>query len=147
MKISKLVFCCWIILSINHAFSQEIFPAVMHGDLDRVKILIEEHPEWINATSWGGWTPLHRASQFGYGEIVDFLISKGSHLEARTNLGITPLYAAIIGQRSDVVKQLIDKGADVLPSGATVKPCSTSRRLWDRKNRVQYRNFLLPAYS
>ena len=85
----------------------------MHGDLDRVKILIEEHPEWINATSWGGWTPLHRASQFGYGEIVDFLISKGSHLEARTNLGITPLYAAIIGQRSDVVKQLVDKGADV----------------------------------
>jgi ankyrin repeat protein len=85
----------------------------MQGDLDRVKILIEEHPEWVNATSWGGWTLLHRAAQFGHGDIVDLLISKGSHVEARTNLDLTPLYAAIIGQRSDVVRQLIDKGADV----------------------------------
>jgi len=86
---------------------------VMRGDLDRVEILIETHPEWINATSWGGWTPLHRAAQFGHGDIVDLLISKGSNVEARTNLGMTPLYVAIIGQKSDVVKQLIDKGADV----------------------------------
>ncbi len=113
MKISRFIFCCLIILSINNAFSQEIFPAVMHGDLDRVKILIEEHPEWANATSWGGWTPLHRASQFGHGDIVGFLILKGSHLEAKTDLGMTPLYAAIMGQKSEVVKQLINKGADV----------------------------------
>ena len=113
MKISRFVFCCLIILSINNVFSQEIFPAVMHGDLDRVKILIEEHPEWANATSWGGWTPLHRASQFGHGDIVGFLILKGSHLEAKTDLGMTPLYAAIMGQKSEVVKQLINKGADV----------------------------------
>ena len=113
LKTSTMVFCGWMILSINNAFSQEIFPAVMQGDLDRVKILIEEHPEWVDAVSWGGWTALHRASQFGHGDIVDLLISKGSHLEARTNLGLTPLYAAIIGQKSDVVEQLIDKGADV----------------------------------
>ncbi len=93
--------------------SQDIFTAVMRGDLKTTRILLEEHPEWINTTSWGGWTPLHRASQFGYGEIVDLLISKGSHLEARTNLGLTPLYAAIIGQKPDIVKQLIDKGADI----------------------------------
>jgi hypothetical protein len=41
------------------------------------------------------------------------LISKGAQLEAKTNLGITPLYAAIIGRKSDVVQQLIDRGADV----------------------------------
>ena len=29
-------------------FLQEIFTAVMRGDLDRVKALIEDHPEWIN---------------------------------------------------------------------------------------------------
>ncbi len=113
MKIKIWIFCCLIILSVSNAFSQEIFPAVMRGDLDRVEILIEEHPEWINATSWGGWTPLHRAAQFGHGDIIDLLISKGSNMEAKTNLDITPLYAAIIGQKSDVVKQLIGKGADV----------------------------------
>lgn len=61
----------------------------------------------------GRLEPLHRAAQFGHGDIVDLLISKGSHLEARTVLGMTPLYAAIIGQKPDVVKQLIHKGADV----------------------------------
>ncbi len=85
----------------------------MHGDIDRVKVLIEEHPEWVNETSWGGWTPLHRASQFGHGDIVDLLISNGGCLEARTTEGFTPLYAAIIGQKLEVVRQLIDKGANI----------------------------------
>ena len=107
------IFSCVLVFLTKNVFSQEIFRAVMSGDLNQTKILLEEHPEWANATSWGGWTPLHRASQFGHGDIVDYLISKGSHLEARTNEGFTPLYAAIIGQKSEVVKQLIDKGANI----------------------------------
>jgi len=102
-----------LVISVTQSYSQEIFRAVMSGDLNKTRIFLEEHPEWINAKSWGDWTPLHRAAQFGHGDIIDFLISKGSHLEARTNLGFTPLYAAIIGQKPEVVKQLIDKGADV----------------------------------
>ena len=114
MKISTWVFC-WIflLLLINNTFSQEIFPAVMQGDLDRVKTLIEEHPEWINVRSWGGYTPLHRASQFGQEEIVNLLVSKGADLEAKTELGMTPLYVSIYEQKLEIVKQLIDKGADI----------------------------------
>jgi len=112
MKKIFIIFCLLVALA-TQSYSQEIFRAVMSGDLKQTKILLEEHPEWVNATSWGRWTPLHRASQFGYGDIVDFLISKGSHLEAKTDLGMTPLYAAIMGQKSDVVKQLIHEGADV----------------------------------
>jgi len=108
-----LITTCLLVLSVTGSYSQEIFRAVMTGDLEKTKIMLEEHPEWINAKSWGDWTPLHRAAQFGYADIVDFLISKGSNLEAKTVLGMTPLYAAIIGQKSDICKQLIDKGADV----------------------------------
>jgi len=112
MKI-VLITACLFVLSVTQSYSQEIFRAVMTGDLEKTKIMLDEHPEWINATSWGDWTPLHRAAQFGYADIVDFLISKGSNLEAKTDLGMTPLYTAIIGQKSDICKQLIDKGADV----------------------------------
>ncbi len=112
MKRTFIIFCL-LVVSATQSYSQEIFGAVMSGDMNKTRTLLEEHPEWTNATSWGGWTPLHRASQFGYGDIVDFLISKGSHLEARTNLGMTPLYVAIMEQKSEVVKQLIHKGADV----------------------------------
>jgi len=115
MIITKKIFIlsCVLVLLMKSVFSQEIFRAVMSGDLNQTKILLEEHPEWINARSWGGWTPLHRASQFGHGDIIDFLISKGGNLEARTTEAFTPLFAAIIGQKSDVVKQLIDREADV----------------------------------
>jgi hypothetical protein len=107
------ILCFLLVFFIKSLSSQDIFSAVMKGDLDKTEILLEEHPEWINIKSWGGWTPLHRAAQFGYVDIIDFLISKGSNLEAKTSLGMTPLYAAIIGQKSDVVKQLIDKGANI----------------------------------
>ncbi len=113
MFIRTFIIFCALVFSAKQSYSQDIFRAVMSGDLSQAKILLEEHPEWANATSWGGWTPLHRASQFGHVDIVDLLISKGGCLEARTNEGFTPLFSAIIGQKSDVVKQLIDKGADV----------------------------------
>ena len=108
-----LLTACLLVLSVTQSNSQEIFRAVMTGDLEKTKIMLDEHPEWINAKSWGDWTPLHRAAQFGYADIVDFLISKGSNMEAKTDLGMTPLYTAIIGQKSDICKQLIDKGADI----------------------------------
>jgi ankyrin repeat protein len=108
-----LFICCLFVFSATNSFSQEIFSAVISGDLNKTKTLLKEHPEWINATSWGNWTPLHRASQNGHKDIVDFLISKGADLEARTVLGMTPLYAAIYKQKEVTVKQLIEKGADV----------------------------------
>jgi hypothetical protein len=85
----------------------------MSGDLDKTKALLEEHPEWLNATSWGNWTPLHRASLAGHKDIVAFLISEGAALEAKSDLGMTPLYVAIYEQREDVARHLIDNGADV----------------------------------
>jgi len=93
--------------------SQEIFGAVMSGDLSKTRILLEEHPEWVNAKSWGGWTPLHRASHSGHGDIVALLISKGGRLDAETDLGMTPLYVAIMGQQPEVVRHLISEGANV----------------------------------
>jgi ankyrin repeat protein len=113
VRFARLFICGLLVFSVTNSFSQEIFRAVMTGDLNRTKTLLEEHPEWINATSWGNWTLLHRASQNGHKDIVDFLISKGADLEARTTLGQTPLYAAIYQQKEVTVKQLIEKGADV----------------------------------
>lgn len=95
------------------AQSQEIFQAVMSGDRDRTVALIEAQPELIHARSWGGWTPLHRAAQFGHHEILDFLISRGSDLESRTVLGMTPLYIAVSQERAETVDLLLERGADL----------------------------------
>jgi ankyrin repeat protein len=110
---SAVLVCCLLLLSVTSSFSQEIFGAVMSGDLDKTKALLEEHPEWLNATSWGGWTPLHRASLAGHKDIVDFLISKGATLDQKSDLGMTPLYLAIYEQKEETARLLIDKGADI----------------------------------
>lgn len=105
------------------AQSQEIFEAVMSGDRERTATLIEAQPGLIHARSWGGWTPLHRAAQFGHHEILDILISRGSDLESRTVLGMTPLYIAVSQEQEETVDLLRERGADlfaVRPDGESV---------------------------
>ena len=108
-----MLMCCLLFLPIAEFFSQEIFRAVMSGDLNTTKALLEEHPEWVNATSWGEWMPLHRASQMGHEDIVACLLAKGADIEAKTCLGMTPLYVAIYSRQVAVSRYLIAKGADV----------------------------------
>jgi ankyrin repeat protein len=43
---------------------------------------------------WGGATPLHGAALRGVNSVVTYLVEKGAKLDARTNLGWTPLMVA-----------------------------------------------------
>jgi Tol biopolymer transport system component len=95
------------------ALSQGIFQAVMRGDFDSTVALIEARPELIEATSWGDWTPLHRAAQFGHSRILEFLISRGADLESRTALGMTPLFVAVSQEQEEMVHLLLERGADL----------------------------------
>lgn len=73
-----------------------------HGNLDKVKDLLEAHPGLLNACwDWGGGdfeTALEGAGHMGNKEIAQYLISKG----ARINI----FQATMLGQM-DVVKALL----------------------------------------
>ena len=60
----------------------------------------------------GGEAPLHFASQNGYAEIVQVLLTAGADANAKTRLGLTPLHKAAVNGKSEVVKVLLAAGAD-----------------------------------
>jgi ankyrin repeat protein len=41
--------------------------------------------------AYGGSTPLHRAAGWGHKEIVELLLAKGADLNAKDDVGTTPL--------------------------------------------------------
>ena len=68
---------------------------------------------------FNGFNPLHGAVWFGKGEVVRSLIAHGARVNARSNIGLTPLHSAaspvygtVEGKREVVVKLLLDAGAD-----------------------------------
>ena len=67
--------------------------------------------EWLKKGGKGG-SPLHRACLTGQIEIVALLLEKGSPLDARDDQGYTPLLSAASQRHFDIVKQLLELGAN-----------------------------------
>ncbi len=80
----------------------QAFVGSSHGDLDRVRQMLDEHPALANASwDWGGgdWeTGLGAASHMGRRDIADLLLSRGARLDlfAAAMLGNLAIVRAII---------------------------------------------------
>jgi len=95
------------------ASADDILGAAERGKLDSVRIYLERDPQLINITDPGGYTPLHKAAYNGHPEIVEYLISKGAELNARSNSGSTPLHGAAFYGHPEAAIILIEKGAEI----------------------------------
>lgn len=83
----------------------------IRGDLALAKLLIE-HDADVNKT---GWTPLHYAASGtsqNQVEMVRLLLDNAAYIDAASPNGSTPLMMAAMYGRSDVLKVLIEEGAD-----------------------------------
>lgn len=85
-----------------------IWEAVEYGGLDRVRTLLQENPEGVNARDAAGCTPLHypfRGTQHGE-EIIELLIAHGADVNARDNRGFTPVDQMLQNGRGDLADVL-----------------------------------------
>jgi hypothetical protein len=86
---------------INPALVAE-FVAKAHGDLDRVKELLNGEPALVNASwDWGGgdWeTGLGAAAHVGRRDIAEHLLSKGARMD---------IYSAAMLGHLDIVKAIL----------------------------------------
>ncbi len=73
----------------------EIFPVIREGDLNRLKELAAKQRGARLAPE--GWSPLHLAARQGKLEMAQALLDAGADLEARDDLGRTPLFMAAMG--------------------------------------------------
>uniref|UniRef100_A0A3Q2PWR2 Myotrophin n=1 Tax=Fundulus heteroclitus TaxID=8078 RepID=A0A3Q2PWR2_FUNHE len=63
----------------------------------------------VDRTLDTGRKPLHYAADFGQGDVVAYLISKGANVNATDKHGITPLISACYEGHLPCVKMLLEK--------------------------------------
>jgi len=103
--------------------ASEIHEAVMSGDIEKVKELLEKNPELINVKNNENpylsfdETPLMVALLIPYAEkreeMVRFLVEQGANVNDENYNGKTPLIMAVEHNAKDIIKFLIEEGADV----------------------------------
>lgn len=92
----------------------DLHAAATVGDLSRVRQLVEQDPSSVGSHSPDGFPPLGLAAFMGHGAVVEYLLSKGAEVnQVGKNRGkFTALTGAVSSGHHDVVKRLLDAGAD-----------------------------------
>jgi uncharacterized protein len=93
---------------------QDLSDAAAAGDATAVGHLLASDPALVREYTEEGWTALHLAATT---EIAGMLLDAGADINARNRHkfagpGNSPLSAAVYQQRNDVVRLLIERGAD-----------------------------------
>lgn len=84
--------------------------ASIEGNLPLVKDLVLNNKAQIDHV---GWTPLHYASSRGHLDVAQFLLANGAIVDSMSPGNTTPLMMAVQSGNEQLVKLLLDKGADI----------------------------------
>lgn len=126
---------------ITSGLTQEMkdeFVGVAHGDLRRVKEMLEQHPLLVNVTASWGETPIEAAAQMANRGIAELLLGAGAPLDICTAAalgmvdhveailredpsqikatgahGIPLMHFPVVGGYRELAEMLVTRGADV----------------------------------
>ncbi|KAJ3356891.1 hypothetical protein HDU91_005500 [Kappamyces sp. JEL0680] len=88
--------------------------ACSFGDLSICKLLVEHGALLHSATLARGWTGLHAACGQDHLAVVEYLVQCGADANMKSSDGLCPLHIAVIyGTQSNIIKALVDGGADI----------------------------------
>ena len=101
----------------------EIIRATEAGDLSKLAALLARNPGLVDSNAplsdsypvqqARGWKPLHIAAWHGHTKAVEFLLEQGAKINAPCGSNRTPLHYAIEAGSQETRQLLLDKGADV----------------------------------
>jgi len=88
--------------------------AAQNGNLPRLKKLLDQHPELLNATAGPGHaTPLHHAVYYRRAAIVEELLRRKADVNALNGNGATALHDCVSKGTLEIAIMLLDHGAEV----------------------------------
>ena len=93
--------------------SRSILHASLKGDLDAMKVLIQNGVDVNAVHEESQWTVLHYASTEGHVDVVKVLLENGADVNAVDKYKSTALHCTALDGHADVAKFLIQNGADV----------------------------------
>jgi len=120
---------------------EKVCQAVLAGDVETVKTIVEKDPSCVNSRDANGLTPLHcivirlrmapgretksnepnrqsvLATHDKHEEIAELLLAHGAKVNAKDSLGYTPLHLAVRNGHKDVAEVLLAHGADADAKG------------------------------
>lgn len=91
----------------------DIFQAIMNGNLPLVKSIISKNRKEINHKNNDNNYPIHIASKYGNLAICELLVNSGADMNQKGYSQLTPLHLAADFNFPDVLKFFLDKGANV----------------------------------
>ena len=94
----------------NKSGENALMMAAFDGQLALVKTLVLEKKAAINKP---GWAPIHYAVTNGHLEITQFLMANGAQVNALSPSETTPLMMSIGSGNEQLIKYLLDNGADL----------------------------------
>ena len=101
----------WLLPAVAVAAGVPLADAAERGDLAAVRSLIGQGSD-VNASRVDGTTALHAAVHADHLEIADLLLRGGANAGARDRYGVTPLYLACLNGNAEMIRRLLDAGAD-----------------------------------
>ena len=92
----------------------DIFEASVLGKVDRIQEILKGNPARASEHAPDGFTPVALAAFFGQPLAVKALIAAGADVTAaaKNALKVQALHAAVAGRNLDIVKAVLDAGAD-----------------------------------
>jgi len=99
------------------AGSRELVAAIGTGDLSALRNELDAgtdpNGEWLQAPPMATWLPVYLAAEAGRADMLAALVAEGAEIDRRDRNGDRPLdWAARYGE-TDIVRLLLDAGADV----------------------------------
>jgi ankyrin repeat protein len=92
----------------NYADELPIHMAAREGHIDIIAYIMEQTPIHIDVATIDGWTPFHYAVNNGYLATIEFLISKGTNINAIDKFGRTALHWAVRYNFKEIVEYLLE---------------------------------------
>lgn len=98
----------------EHTLEYRVKRAIAEGDMKELsKALNSSFQVDMPITKLNGLTSLALASKLNQEDIVKYLIFRGTKLNARDMLGMTPLMHAVLNAHFDCIKVLVENGASI----------------------------------
>jgi hypothetical protein len=94
--------------------SRLVFEAAQKGQVERLKALLDQHPELLNCRPYSsGSTPLHAAAFSGRDAAVKELLARKADVNAANISGLTPLHDCVHRGTLESAAMLLDHKADL----------------------------------